>query len=115
MLECVGCGESMGGFFRYCPWCGARQQRKVSEFFRPHGTIERDRGALRVSRYLAPAGPARHVRFSVWNDTGEAEAAISLDEREAERLARFLLVEPEPLTPWQRMRDCLRELVPQLA
>jgi hypothetical protein len=31
----------------------------------------------------------RHVRFSVWNETGEAEAAVSLDEEEAQRLASF--------------------------
>jgi hypothetical protein len=109
MVECVRCGESIGGFFRYCPWCGQSQQRKVSAFFRAHHVIERDGGALRVSRYLV-AAPASHVRFSVWNETGEAQAAISLDELEAERLARFLLVEPEPASPWQRVLGCLREL-----
>jgi hypothetical protein len=32
----------------------------------------------------------RHVRFSVWNETGEAEAAVSLHEEEAQRLASFV-------------------------
>jgi hypothetical protein len=34
------------------------------------------------------------VRFSVWHESGEvarAEAAVSLDEAEAARLARFLV------------------------
>jgi hypothetical protein len=40
-----------------------------------------------VSRYL---GDDAHVRFSVWNEDGVAEAAVSLDPPEARRLARFL-------------------------
>jgi hypothetical protein len=95
MSECVGCGASIGDAFRYCPWCGGTQEPKLTEFFNPHALIERDRrGALRVSRYLAKAPPKRHVRFSVWNKDGEAEAAISIDEPEARRLADFL-IEPE--------------------
>jgi hypothetical protein len=43
---------------------------------------------LRVSRYLGTDDP--HVRFSVWNDQGMAEAAVSLSEEEAERLADFV-------------------------
>ncbi|OAI54908.1 hypothetical protein AYO48_00780 [Gaiella sp. SCGC AG-212-M14] len=43
--------------------------------------------ALRVSRYLT-RDP--HVRFSVWDESGVAEAAVSLDQAEAARLARFL-------------------------
>jgi len=31
------------------------------------------------------------VRFSVWNEEGVAEAAVSLDEEEAGRLAGFIL------------------------
>ena len=54
------------------------------EFFAPH---PRDAGkALRVSRYLTDDP---HVRFSVWDD-GVARAAVSLDEAESTRLARFL-------------------------
>jgi hypothetical protein len=64
------------------------------EFFAGHPLIEQDPGqALRVSRYLGEAEEARHVRFSVWSEAGRtprAEAAVSLTDEEAERLARFL-------------------------
>ena len=74
-------------------------RRKLVEFFRAD---ERDHGkALRVSRYL----DERHVRFSVWDENGRAEAAVSLDEREAGRLARFL----GPACPRQRTIDALLE------
>jgi hypothetical protein len=95
MSDCVRCGASIGDAFRYCPWCGWTQEPKLTEFFHPHALIERDRrGALRVSRYLAKTQPSRHVRFSVWAKDGRAEAAISIDEPEARRLAQFLL-EPQ--------------------
>jgi hypothetical protein len=58
------------------------------QFFPAHPDLETDRGkALRVSRYL---GDQRHVRFSVWDESGEAKAAVSLAEPEAERLAAFV-------------------------
>jgi hypothetical protein len=64
---------------------------KLVEFFRPHPLVGSDAGrALRVSRYLGPGAAERHVRFSVWNEDGTAEAAVSLDEGEAQRLARFV-------------------------
>jgi hypothetical protein len=95
MSDCIRCSRSIGNAYRYCPWCGWAQEPKLTEFFHPHALVERDRrGALRVSRYLARSAPKRHVRFSVWSKTGEAEAAISIDEPEARRLAEFLL-EPE--------------------
>ncbi len=54
------------------------------EFFGGFGS---DSGrALRVSRYV----DERHVRFSVWDESGTAEAALSIDEAEAQRLAAFL-------------------------
>ena len=72
--------------YRFCPWCAAPQRRKLVEFFRAH---PRDPGkALRVSRYLTEDP---HVRFSVWSPEGVAEAAVSLEEEEAERLAGFLV------------------------
>ena len=43
-----------------------------------------------MSRYLGPGDDERHVRFSVWNEDGTAEAAVSLDEGEALRLAMFV-------------------------
>jgi hypothetical protein len=98
MHECTSCGGSVETSFRFCPWCAAPQRRKLTEFFRPHPDIERDRGrALRVSRYLAP-DCLRHVRFSVWSgdpDASRADAAVSLDEDEAARLMRFLTHEAE--------------------
>ena len=55
------------------------------------------------------------MRFSVWDEDGVAESAISLDEIEADRLARFLL-EPagrrhRPRTVWDRL-GTLRRHVP---
>ena len=95
MSDCVRCGRSIGDAYRYCPWCGWELASKRTEFFHPHALIERQRhGALRVSRYSAQPAARRHVRFSIWNRSGEAEAAISIDEPEAGRLAAFLL-EPE--------------------
>ena len=86
MAACPRCGEDVRTGFRFCPWCGEPQRRKLVEFFRPH---PRDRGkALRVSRYF---GDDPQVRFSVWNERGVADGAVSLDEEEAERLARLLL------------------------
>ncbi len=99
MTPCAQCGGEVEGRYRYCPWCAAPLRRKLVEFFRAH---DRDHGkALRVSRYL----DERHVRFSVWDESGRAEAAVSLDEREAERLARFL----GPPRPRQRTIDALLE------
>ena len=72
------------------PWCAAPARRKLVEFFpaRPFpGEVGK---ALRVSRYFADAGEPGHVRFSVWNETGVAEAVVSLDESDAARLADFV-------------------------
>jgi hypothetical protein len=92
--SCAQCGTEIEGSFRFCPWCAAPQRLKLTDFFAAH---ERDRGkALRVSRYL---GEERHVRFSVWNEEGVAEAAVSLGEDEASRLARFLA---QPRRPRRR-------------
>ena len=91
MADCAACGRTIEECFRFCPWCAAPQRLKLVEFFRGYAVTERDRGkALRVSRYLASAPEERHVRFSVWSGEGVAEAAVSLDERETERLERFL-------------------------
>jgi len=84
MPGCSACGREVEARFRFCPWCGAAQRRKLVEFFRPHPNSEGR--ALRVSRYF---GDEPQVRFSVWED-GVARAAVSLDVGEAERLASFL-------------------------
>jgi hypothetical protein len=104
MRVCAQCGSELTAAYRFCPWCAAPQRRKLVEFFRAH---PRDEGrALRVSRYLTE----EQVRFSVWNREGVAEAAVSLEEREAERLAAFLTV-PERRRP--RKVDRLRALLPR--
>ncbi len=93
MRVCAECGGELESAYRFCPWCASPQRRKLVEFFRAH---PRDAGkALRVSRYLTEEP---HVRFSVWSSEGVAEAAVSLDEEEAERLAGFLAA-PSPPRP----------------
>lgn len=84
MTPCSRCGRQVEARFRFCPWCGAAQRRKLVEFFRPHPNSAGR--ALRVSRYF---GDEPHVRFSVWDD-GVAKAAVSLEDDEALRLAAFL-------------------------
>jgi hypothetical protein len=95
---CTACGAGIEQRFRFCPWCATPQRLKLVEFFRAHPL---DRGkALRVSRYLESPGGG-HVRFSVWSDLDDgarADAAVSLDEGEAARLARFLGM-PQPRPP----------------
>ena len=84
MHTCRVCSGKLDGDYRYCPWCAAPQRAKLVEFF--GGTGEESGRALRVSRYV----DERHVRFSVWDESGTAEAAVSIDEAEAQRLAGFL-------------------------
>jgi hypothetical protein len=84
MHTCRSCNGSVDGDYRYCPWCAAPQRAKLVEFF--VGTGSDSGRALRVSRYV----DERHVRFSVWDESGRAETALSIGEAEAQRLARFL-------------------------
>jgi hypothetical protein len=81
---CAACGRESEARYRFCPWCGAAQRRKIVEFFRAHPAGSGR--ALRVSRYY---GEDPQVRFSVWND-GVAQAAVSLDEEESRRLAAYI-------------------------
>jgi hypothetical protein len=105
--ECPHCGRRVEREFRFCPWCAGVLRVKITEFFRAHAGVEDDAGkALRVSRYVGTESAGRHVRFSVWNESGEAEAAVSLDEREASRLVRFLV--PDGV---QQPRPVLRRLL----
>jgi hypothetical protein len=101
--QCAHCGGETDARYRFCPWCASPQRRKLVEFFR--GADEDERRALRVSRYL----PERRVRFSVWDETGTARAAVSLDDEEAARLAVYLSPPPPPARP--RLLDELRTLV----
>jgi len=90
MPVCGSCAGEVDAAFRYCPWCAAPARRKLVEFFpaRPFpGEIGK---ALRVSRYFPDEDEPGHVRFSVWNETGMAEAVVSLGETDAVRLADFV-------------------------
>ena len=84
MSQCAHCGGETDARYRFCPWCASPQRRKLVEFFR--GADDDSHRALRVSRYL----PEERVRFSVWDETGTARAAVTLDDEEAERLAAYL-------------------------
>jgi hypothetical protein len=101
---CRQCGGEVESAFRYCPWCGHTQRVKVTEFFFGHPAIEGDaRRALRVSRYVGEDPDERHVRFSVWSEPEggrtRVEAAVSLDEDEANRVGRFLAATEPARTP----------------
>jgi len=106
-VSCVRCGREVEAAFRFCPWCGTVQRRKLVEFFLGHATIDHGR-SLRVSRYVATPDQEPHVRFSVWNEQGEAQAAVSLDEQEAARLSTFVAPAVRP----RRLRDMLEQLLP---
>jgi hypothetical protein len=97
-VSCVHCGEDVQPAFRYCPWCGTAQRSKLVEFFLGH-----DGRALRVSRYFRTRDQEPQVRVSVWDEHGEAQAALSIDEDEAARLAAFL----RPARPPARSRRSL--------
>lgn len=66
-------------------------------------------GLLRVSRYFDARGQEAHVRFSVWSESGEAQAVVSLDDASAELLGAFLRDTAPP--PVERG---LRSLLPRL-
>jgi hypothetical protein len=84
MAHCPHCEREVAVEYRFCPWCAEPLRLKLVELFR--GTGEDEHRAVRVSRYLAEG----KVRVSVWDETGTARAAVSLDEDEAARLAAFL-------------------------
>lgn len=89
MPHCPSCAEPVDRRHRFCPWCAAPLRRKLVEFFAPHPGIPGDAVALRVSRYLGGETQERHTRLSIW-DGDRAVSAVSLDDRESRRLARFL-------------------------
>lgn len=102
---CSSCGVAIERRFRFCPWCAEPQRTKLVEFFRAHALLEADRGKmLRVSLYLEDPDIGAHVRFSVWDESGRVEAAISLDEEEAARLARFVEPSSSKRTTTPRLR-----------
>ena len=104
---CRSCGNGVEDRFRFCPWCAAPQRRKLVEFFAPHPAVEADGAkALRVSRYFGDEEAPPQVRFSIWS-VDRAEAAVSLSDEEAARVARFL--RPPVRRPLlDQLRDTLR-------
>lgn len=109
MRRCRQCQGDVANEHRYCPWCGAVQRLKLVQFFAPHAAIAGDRHKmLRVSRYLGATADERHARFSVWNENGVAEAAVSLDDEETRRLAAFLAAPREPGSRFSTLVSQLR-------
>jgi hypothetical protein len=111
MPVCRSCASEVEPRFRYCPWCAEPVRRKIVEFF-PARPFPGETGkALRVSRYFGDSDAPGHVRFSVWNETGIAEAVVSLDDENAARLADFV----RNSAPAQRESLGLRSLLQRLA
>ena len=102
MTQCRSCRQELASEFRYCPWCAAPLRRKLVEFFR--GADADSRKALRVSRYL----PEQRVRFSVWDESGTARAAVTLDDEEAAKLAAYLTPQPSRAGLLDDLRALLR-------
>ncbi len=105
---CRHCGNGVEDRFRYCPWCAVPQRRKLVEFFAPHPSMPGDaQKALRVTRYFGDEETRPQVRFSIWSGDA-ADAAVSLTEEEAARVASF--IEPPPLRRplLDQLRDSLR-------
>jgi hypothetical protein len=112
MPVCRSCANEVEASFRYCPWCAAPVRRKIVEFF-PARPFPGEHGkALRVSRYFPDSGTPGHVRFSVWNETGVAEAVVSLDDADAARLADFVRdsdpAQREPVGLWSLLQRLTR-------
>lgn len=84
MAQCPRCEREVAVEYRFCPWCAEPLRLKLVELFR--GTDEDEHRALRVSHYVQE----RRIRFSVWDESGTARAAVSLDEDEAARLGAFV-------------------------
>lgn len=102
MRSCAQCGGGVAVEHRFCPWCAAPQRLKLVRFFPAHTAIEADRGKmLRLSFYVGIPGDEQHVRFSVWNEEGVAEAAVSLSPAEARRGAS----QPSSSIPVAHSRD----------
>ncbi|HWE82488.1 MAG TPA: hypothetical protein VG265_12635 [Gaiellaceae bacterium] len=87
--------------FRFCPGCGVPLRSKLVEYF--GGNPELGDGALRVSVYFRVP---QHVRLSIWRGDA-AQAALSLDPPEADRLVAFL--QSVCLTRSRRLEFTLRQ------
>jgi hypothetical protein len=107
--ECRHCANGVEDRFRYCPWCSLPQRTKLVEFFAPHPSVPLDvHKALRVSRYFGSPSEPPQLRFSIWHDDA-ADAAISLTDEEAARLAAFVAPVPPPRRPLiEQLRESFR-------
>jgi hypothetical protein len=104
---CRHCGNGVEDSFRFCPWCAVPQRSKLVEFFAPHPGMPGDAGkALRVSRYFATEERPPQLRFSIWSGDS-ADAAVSLTEEEAARLADFVAPAPPRRPLFDQLRDTL--------
>ena len=83
-MQCPHCERAVAIEYRFCPWCAQPLRRKLVELFR--GVDYDEHKLLRVSRYIVE----ERVRISIWDETGTARAAVSLDEEEAARLGAFV-------------------------
>lgn len=93
MSPCRSCGEHVESHFRFCPWCAAPLRLKMTELFPGRPGHDEERRALRVSRYFPDEDREAELRISIWSDVPggmRADAAISLDDEQAERLEHFL-------------------------
>ena len=85
MHACKQCGGSIWSGVPVLPVvcrAAAREARRVLHAARA------PRPARRSGSRATPS--EGHVRFSVWDESGVAEAAVSIDDEEAQRLAAFL-------------------------
>lgn len=108
MRACSECGGELEAAYRFCPWCAAPQRRKLVEFFAPHPGVPGDaRKALRVTRYFGDESTHPQVRVSIWSGDA-AEAAVSLTEDEAARVASFIEPPPSRRPILDQLRESLR-------
>jgi hypothetical protein len=63
--------------------------------------------ALRVSRYFGTDDAPRQFRFSIWSGD-RADAAVSLSDDEAWRLAQLLSPPPQRRPLLQELKESLR-------
>jgi hypothetical protein len=120
-MFCPTCGSEQSNDHRFCAYCGgrlpvelfARSGRKQTNLFLGIPTHRDDapEPVLRVSRYVDEVEvdsvdgsvviPGHHVRISIWL-VDRPVCAMSLSEKEAERLGQFLIgsvrVEPASRT-----------------
>lgn len=108
MHACPQCGNNVERRFRFCPWCAIPLRMKLVEFFAPHPNVDADREkGLRVSRYVGLGERPPQVRFSIWN-VDRADAAVSLTNEEAARLAAFVSPLPARTSLIEQLRESLR-------